>query len=125
LKQCSGIGNHETDCLVERRASDGAEFGQWRSKQRCALAESDGGTVGRLLRQLAHKQIKKQISVIRAFVHLAQEGKCDLMSFDVPGFSPNPTLPYGWARIGQTHCVEPESHREPVNVLGAWQTNQL
>jgi transposase len=61
--------------------------------------------------------------VIASLGHLAKEGKCDLMYFDEAGFSPNPTLPYGWARIGQTRCVEPQSHRERVNVLGALHQN--
>ena len=41
------------------------------------------------------------------------------MYFDEAGFSPNPALPYGWTRIGQTRCVEVASHRQRVNVLGA------
>jgi hypothetical protein len=57
--------------------------------------------------------------VIASWCQLASEGKCDLMYFDESGFSPNPTLPYGWTRIGQTRCVTPESHRQRVNVLGA------
>lgn len=57
--------------------------------------------------------------MIASLGQLAEEGKCDLMYFDEAGFSPNPTLPYGRARIGQTRGVEPQSYRERVNVLGA------
>lgn len=41
------------------------------------------------------------------------------MFFDESGFSPNPPITYGWARRGQTQAIEPQSHRERVNVLGA------
>lgn len=57
--------------------------------------------------------------MIASLGQLANEGKCDLMFYDESGFSPNPTLPYGWTRIGQTRCVEMQSHRERINVLGA------
>jgi transposase len=39
--------------------------------------------------------------------------------FDESGFSPNPSLQYGWSRIGETRSVEPLAHRQRVNVLGA------
>ena len=41
------------------------------------------------------------------------------MYFDEAGFSPNPSLQYGWSRIGETRSVEPLAHRQRVNVLGA------
>lgn len=50
---------------------------------------------------------------------LAREGNCELLYFDESGFSPNPPLQYGWSRVGQTRCIEPQSHRQRVNVLGA------
>ena len=50
---------------------------------------------------------------------LAQEGTCELLYFDESGFSPNPPLQYGWSQLGQSRCVEPQSHRQRVNVLGA------
>ena len=50
---------------------------------------------------------------------LAQEGRCELLYFDESGFSPNPPLQYRWSKLGETRCVEPKSHRQRVNVLGA------
>ncbi|MET0961757.1 MAG: IS630 family transposase [Noviherbaspirillum sp.] len=49
----------------------------------------------------------------------ALAGQCELFYFDESGFSLNPPIQYGWSRIGQVHSVEPEAHRERVNVLGA------
>jgi transposase len=46
-------------------------------------------------------------------------GQCELLYFDEAGFSPNPPVQYGWSRIGQPRCVEPQSHNQRVNVLGA------
>ncbi|MDB5771571.1 MAG: transposase [Burkholderia sp.] len=28
-------------------------------------------------------------------------------------------MQYGWSRVGQSRCVEPQSHQQRVNVLGA------
>jgi transposase len=42
-----------------------------------------------------------------------------LLYFDESGFSPNPSLQYGWSRVGETRAVEPLAHRQRVNVLGA------
>jgi transposase len=42
-----------------------------------------------------------------------------LLYFDESGFSPNPSLQYGWSRIGETRSVDPLAHRQRVNVLGA------
>lgn len=50
---------------------------------------------------------------------LAHEGKCEMLFFDESGFSPNPPLQYGWSLVGQTRCVEPQSHKQRINVLGA------
>lgn len=50
---------------------------------------------------------------------LARQGECELLYFDESGFSPNPPVQSGWTRIGQTRSVEPKSHGERVNVLGA------
>jgi transposase len=61
--------------------------------------------------------------VIASLSHLADEGKCDLLFFDESGFSPNPSVGYGWTRVGQSRCVEPQSHRHRVNVLGALRQN--
>jgi len=63
---------------------------------------------------------------------LARAGQCELLFFDESGFSPNPPLQSGWTPIGQTRSVEPLSHGERVNVLGAlrhdgklvWKTQQ-
>ena len=63
---------------------------------------------------------------------LARAGQCELLFFDESGFSPNPPLQSGWTLIGQTRSVEPLSHGERVNVLGAlrhdgkliWKTQQ-
>jgi transposase len=63
---------------------------------------------------------------------LARAGQCELLFFDESGFSPNPPLQSGWSPIGQTRSVEPLSHGERVNVLGAlrhdgklvWKTQQ-
>jgi transposase len=57
--------------------------------------------------------------VIASLRQLALAGQCELLYFDESGFSPNPPLQYGWARIGQSRCVEPQSHQQRVNVLGA------
>ena len=42
-----------------------------------------------------------------------------MLFFDESGFSPNPPITYGWAPRGQTHAIEPQPHRQRVNVLGA------
>ena len=42
---------------------------------------------------------------------LDREQRCELLYSDESGFSPNPTVQYGWTRIGQTRSVEPLSHR--------------
>jgi transposase len=42
---------------------------------------------------------------------LDREQRCALLYSDESGFSPNPTVQYGWTRIGQTRSVEPLSHR--------------
>ena len=42
-----------------------------------------------------------------------------MLYFDESGFSPNPSLQYGWSRIGETRSVAPLAHRQRVNVLGA------
>jgi hypothetical protein len=42
-----------------------------------------------------------------------------LFYFDESGFSPNPPIQYGWSRFGQVRSVEPQAHRQRVNVLGA------
>lgn len=63
---------------------------------------------------------------------MAHAGQCELLFFDESGFSPNPPLQSGWTPIGQTRSVEPLSHGERVNVLGAlrhdgkliWKTQQ-
>lgn len=55
-----------------------------------------------------------------------------MLYFDESGFSPNPSLQYGWSRIGETRSVEPLAHRQRGNVLGAlrhdgqliWKTQQ-
>jgi transposase len=57
--------------------------------------------------------------VIAALSRLDHEHRCELLYFDESGFSPNPPVQYGWARIGQTRSVEPLAHRQRVNVLGA------
>jgi transposase len=57
--------------------------------------------------------------VIASLRQLALAGQCELLYFDESGFGPNPPLQYGWARIGQSRCVEPQSHQQRVNVLGA------
>lgn len=41
------------------------------------------------------------------------------MFFDESGFSPNPPITYGWALRGNKHAIEPQPHRERINVLGA------
>lgn len=42
-----------------------------------------------------------------------------MLFFDESGFSPNPPITYGWAPRGQTYAIEPQPHRQRVNVLGA------
>ena len=54
---------------------------------------------------------------------LDREQQCELLYFDESGFSPNPPVQYGWTRIGLTRSVEPQAHRQRVNVLGALRHN--
>ncbi len=54
---------------------------------------------------------------------LARQGLCRLLFFDESGFSPNPPITYGWAPRGQAHTMEPQPHRQRVNVLGALDQN--
>ncbi|WP_193315745.1 transposase, partial [Janthinobacterium aquaticum] len=42
-----------------------------------------------------------------------------MLFYDESGFSPDPPIQSGWSPIGQTRGVEPLSHGERVNVLGA------
>ena len=49
----------------------------------------------------------------------ARAGQCELLFYDESGFSPNPPIQSGWSPIGQTRGLEPLSHGERVNVLGA------
>ena len=64
--------------------------------------------------------------VIASLQATAKAGKCDLLSFDESGFSPNPPVQYGWTRIRQTRCAESGSHNQRGNVLGARrQDNEL
>ena len=46
-----------------------------------------------------------------------------MLFFDEAGFSTNPPITYGWAPPGQTHAIEPQPHRQRVNVLGALDQN--
>lgn len=57
--------------------------------------------------------------MITSLRQLAVAGQCELLCFDEAGFSPNPPVQYSWSRIGQTHCVQLQSHKQRVNVLGA------
>jgi hypothetical protein len=56
---------------------------------------------------------------IRSLHQRALAGRCKLFYFDESGFSPNPPIQYAWSRIGQVRSVEPQAHRQRVNVLGA------
>ncbi|RYF42614.1 MAG: IS630 family transposase [Cytophagaceae bacterium] len=58
-------------------------------------------------------------AIIRSLHQRALAGQCELFYFDESGFSPNPPIQYGWSRIGQVRSVEPQAHRQRVNVLGA------
>jgi transposase len=49
----------------------------------------------------------------------ALAGQCELFYFDESGFSPNQPIQYGWSHISQVRSVEPQAHRQRVNVLGA------
>ena len=42
-----------------------------------------------------------------------------MLFYDESGFSPDPPIQSDWSPIGQTRGVEPLSHGERVNVLGA------
>lgn len=57
--------------------------------------------------------------MIAQLTGVARAGLCRLLYFDEPGFRPNPPITYGWAASGQTHAIEPQPHRQRVNVLGA------
>jgi hypothetical protein len=61
-------------------------------------------------------QVRK---VINGLARLDHEQQCELLYFDESGFSPNPSVQYGWGRIDQTRAVTPLTHRQRVNVLGA------
>ena len=45
------------------------------------------------------------------------------MYYDESGFSSNPPIQYSWSRAGKARSVEPQSHRQRVNVLGALRQN--
>ena len=62
--------------------------------------------------------------IIGELKQLAHKGQCELLFFDESGFSPNPPVQSGWSPIGQTRAVEPLSHSERVNVLGALSHDQ-
>lgn len=70
--------------------------------------------------------------MIKGLHRRALDGQCELLYFDESGFSPNPPVQSGWSRIGQSRCVEPQGHRQRVNVLGVlrqdgqlrWETQQ-
>lgn len=57
--------------------------------------------------------------IVASLQGMAQTGQCSLLYFDESGFSPNPSVQYGWTPIGQTRCAEAGVHRQRVNVLGA------
>ena len=57
--------------------------------------------------------------MIEKFGGLDHANQCELLYFDESGFSPNPPIQYGWSVVGQSRTVEPQAHRERVNVLGA------
>lgn len=50
---------------------------------------------------------------------MARAGQCELLYFDEAGFSPNPSLQYGWTQRGQTRGARAGTHEQRVNVLGA------
>lgn len=50
---------------------------------------------------------------------LAHKGKYEMLHFDESSFIPNPPLQYGWSLVGQTRRVEPQLHKQRINVLGA------
>lgn len=54
---------------------------------------------------------------------LARQGLCRLLFFDESGFSSNPPITYGWAPRSKAHAMEPQPHRQRVNVLGALDQN--
>ena len=56
--------------------------------------------------------------MIASLSQLDQNSQCELLYFDESGFSPNPPVQYGWTQIGQSRAVEPQAHRQRVNVLG-------
>lgn len=57
--------------------------------------------------------------MIEKFGGLDEAKQCELLFYDESGFSLNPPVQYGWSVIGQSRTVEPQAHRERVNVLGA------
>lgn len=57
--------------------------------------------------------------MIEKFGGLDNANQCELFYFDESGFSPNPPVQYGWSPVGHSRAVEPQAHRERVNVLGA------
>ena len=61
----------------------------------------------------------KAARIIGELAQQARAGQCELLFYDESGFSPNPPIQSGWSPIGQTRGVEPLSHGERVNVLGA------
>lgn len=65
----------------------------------------------------------KASGVIASLRKLSDDGQCELLYFDESGFSPNPPLQYHWTPIGQSRCIDKQSHSERVNVLGALHQN--
>lgn len=57
--------------------------------------------------------------MIEKFGGLDNANQCELFYFDESGFSPDPPVQYGWSPVGHSRAVEPQAHRERVNVLGA------
>lgn len=57
--------------------------------------------------------------VIGELRQLDRDYRCELLYSDESGFSPNPSVQYGWTPITQTRAVEPLAHRQRINVIGA------
>jgi hypothetical protein len=85
-------------------------------KQRHGHVSISDGTAARYLKNMKFSYKRYRYSLkkrhleaferagnfIEALGRLDHEQRCELLYFDESGFSPNPSLQYGWSRIGET-----------------------
>jgi hypothetical protein len=83
------------------------------------VSQGDGFHLQTLSVQFKKKRnqeaFERASKVIGALVRLDRERQCELLYFDESGFSPNPSVQYGWSKSGQTRSAEPLAARGPVH----------